>query len=115
MKDKLGDNGRLRHVLECIEEIESAVKGLSFDEFVENHVTRIAIVKWIEIIGEASVYISQELKARYPDIDWPAIKGMRNVVVHEYFGIKFDLIWEVATDHLPLLKKQVLQIIEERI
>ena len=62
MKDKLGDNGRLRHMLESVEEIEAAVKGLSYDEFVENHVIRIAVVKWIEIIGEASVYISEELK-----------------------------------------------------
>lgn len=113
MKGKSGDEGRLRHILESIEEIEMAVKDLSYEEFVENHIVRIAVVKWIEIIGEASVNISDDLKARYPEIDWPAIKGMRNVVVHEYFGIKFDLIWEVAYEHLPALKIQILYIIKE--
>ena len=107
MKDKLGDEGRLKHILESIEEIEMAVNGLNYEAFVENHVVRIAVVKWIEIIGEASVNISGELKAKYPGTDWPAIKGMRNIVVHEYFGIKYDLIWEVATEHLPGMKNQI--------
>ena len=114
MKDKLGDDARLRHILESIEEIELAVKGLNYEMFVENHVVRITVVKWIEIIGEASVYVTEELKSGYSDIDWTAIKGTRNIVVHEYFGIKYDLIWEVATEHLPDLKNRILKIIEEK-
>lgn len=74
---------------------------------------RIAVVKWIEIIGEASVYISEELKNKYPGVDWPAIKGMRNIVVHEYFGIRYDLIWEVVSEHIPVLKENILRIIKE--
>jgi uncharacterized protein with HEPN domain len=78
MKNKLGDEARLRHILDCITEIESAVAELDLESFIASHVVRIAVIKWIEIIGEASVNISEELKNQYNDIDWPAIKGMRN-------------------------------------
>jgi len=113
MRDKLGDKARLGHILESIEEIENAVKEVAYDDFLNNHVLRIAVVKWIEIIGEASVSISSELKNKYTEIDWPAIKGMRNIAVHEYFGIKYDLIWEVVTEHIPILKRLILAILKE--
>jgi uncharacterized protein with HEPN domain len=113
MKNKLGDEARLRHMLECMEEIESAIKNVPYDQFISNHVLRIAVVKWIEIIGEASIHISEELKKEYAHVDWQAIKGMRNIVVHEYFGIKYDLIWEVASEHIPVLKENILQIIKK--
>ncbi len=100
-------------MLECMDEIGLAIKNVDYEAFVNNHVLRIAVVKWIEIIGEASVYISGELKNKYPDVDWPAIKGMRNIVVHEYFGIKYDLIWEVASEHIPVLRENILNIIKE--
>jgi uncharacterized protein with HEPN domain len=114
MSYELGDKVRLYHMLESIAEIEAAIKGFDLDGFIENHVVRIAVVKWIEIIGEASVYVSDEVKLEYSTVDWQAIKGMRNIVVHEYFGVKYDLIWEVATEHLPELNKQISIIIEEK-
>jgi uncharacterized protein with HEPN domain len=114
MSFELGDEVRLGHIVESIDEIELAIKGFDLDSFVANHVVRIAVVKWIEIIGEASVYVSKSIKEEYPKIDWPAIKAMRNIVVHEYFGVKYDTVWEVATIHLPELKAQILKIIEER-
>ena len=109
MSYELGDEIRLKHILESIEEIEAAVTGYDLDKFIANHIVRIAVVKWIEIIGEASVYITDEIKQGYSEIDWREIKGMRNIVAHEYFGVKYDLIWEVATEHLPELKKQILK------
>ena len=115
MKNKLGDEARLGHMMESIQEIESAIDGVQYEEFLANHVLRIAIVKWIEIIGEASVLVSEELKVKYSDIDWPAIKGMRNIVVHEYFGSKFDLIGEIASEHIPILKTRISSIIKERL
>lgn len=113
MKNKLGDEVRLRHMLECMDEIESAIKNVDYETFIDNHVLRIAVVKWIEIIGEASVYVSSELKNEYIEVDWAAIKGMRNIVVHEYFGIKFDLIWEVASEHIPVLKENIIGILKK--
>lgn len=113
MKGKLSDGARLMHIKDCILEIEEAISNKNEKSFLENHVLRIAVVKWIEIIGEASVYLSDELKKENNGIDWPAIKGLRNIVVHEYFGINFELIWEVASEHVPLLKQQILKILKE--
>jgi uncharacterized protein with HEPN domain len=114
MSYELGDEIRLGHIIDAIDEIKLAIKGFDSDSFVANHVVRIAVVKWVEIIGEASVYVSAEIKNEYRDIGWPEIKAMRNLVVHEYFGVKYDIVWEVATVHLPILKMQVLKIIEEK-
>lgn len=99
--------------MDCITEIENAIAGLNQESFIASHIVRIAVVKWMEIIGEASVNISEELKNQYNDIDWPAIKGMRNIVVHEYFGIKYDLIWEVATEHIPDFKKHIVNLLDK--
>lgn len=113
MKSSLGDAQRLMHMLDCCSERESAIQQLNETSFIQNHVVKIAVVKWIEIIGEASVYLTSELKERYNTVNWLEIRGLRNVVVHEYFGIKFDLIWEVAAEHIPLLKKQIQVILNE--
>ena len=100
-------------MLDCIAEIQTAIDGYNKDAFINNHVLRIAVVKWIEIIGEASVYISDHVKNTYTEINWAEIRGLRNIVVHEYFGIKFDLIWEVAVEHIPALKKQIDKILKD--
>jgi uncharacterized protein with HEPN domain len=113
MKNSLGDAQRLMHMLDCCNEIELAIKTLNETLFIDNHIVRIAVVKWIEIIGEASVYLSADLKLKYSEINWAEIKGLRNIVVHEYFGIKFDLIWEVASEHIPILKEQIQVILKE--
>jgi uncharacterized protein with HEPN domain len=114
MSFELGDEIRLGHIIDAIDEIDLAIKGFDLDSFVANHVVRIAVVKWIEIIGEASVYVSNGIKSEYTETDWAAIKAMRNIVVHEYFGVKYDTVWEVATIHLPILKRQVIKIVEDK-
>lgn len=113
MKNSLGDVQRLKHMLDCCSEIETAIIGFDEELFVANHILRIAAVKWIEIIGEASVNISADLKLKYNNINWVEIKGLRNIVVHEYFGIKYDLIWEVASEHIPILKQQIQDILKD--
>ena len=72
---------------------------------------RFACIKQMEIIGEASNHISEELKALFTDIEWNSIKGMRNVLVHEYFGIDTRLIWEIIKYDLPELKTKVIGVI----
>src|SRR5471032_1395969 len=72
---------------------------------------RCASVKQIEIIGEASNYITPETKALFTDIEWRKIIGMRHILVHEYFGTDFDLIWQVIINDLPELKKKVSAVL----
>ena len=83
----------LLHINDSINEIQAAIGEKSFEEFVNDHVLRIAVVKWLEIIGEASNNITDETKAKAARLDWNKIIGMRNFVVHEYFGINYDTIW----------------------
>ncbi|MFT4154919.1 DUF86 domain-containing protein [Parafilimonas sp.] len=113
MKSNLGDKARLLHIKDSIDEIQNAIGNKSFDEFVNNHVLRIAIVKWLEIIGEASNNISGETISKAQNIEWKNIIGMRNFVVHEYFGINYDIIWKTVHSELGDLKKTVEIVIKD--
>ena len=72
-----------------------------------------AIVRKLEIIGEASNNISKELKDKYPNVPWREIKALRNIMAHEYFGLNFNTIWNVLTTKIPLLHKQIKDILKE--
>lgn len=79
--------------------------------FLANSMMRFACVKQIEIIGEAANSITAETKAIFSDLEWKQIIGMRHVLVHEYFGVDFDLIWQVILNDLPVLKEKIRQVI----
>lgn len=113
MRNKFGDKERLGHILDSILEIESAVEGFEKDAFLANHVVRIAVVKWLEIIGEAANYISIDVKSNKPLLPWAQIIGFRHVAVHEYFGVEFELVWKIVKDDLPLLKKEIEHLYKE--
>lgn len=112
MQERLKDKIRLLHIEECANEIIKSIENENFDSFHNNSVLRIAVVKWIEIIGEASVNISGETKSKYPEVNWQAIKGMRNILVHEYFGIQYEIIWQTAKNDVPQIKSQVEHILK---
>ncbi|MES2649234.1 MAG: DUF86 domain-containing protein [Bacteroidota bacterium] len=111
MKGKIGDSQRLLHILESISEIEKYTTNVSLEEFLENSMMRFASIKQIEIIGEAANYISEETKNKFTDIQWRQIIGMRHILVHEYFGIDSQLIWQIIIDDLPKLKNAVQTVI----
>jgi uncharacterized protein with HEPN domain len=110
MKGKISDEARLGHILESISEIEKAINGHTFESFVDHHVVRIAVVKWLEIIGEAANHISDETKNENNEIEWRKMKGLRNAAVHEYFGINYEVIWNAATLFLEDLKIKIERI-----
>lgn len=112
MKGKLGDRQRLLHILEAIDEIQHYTNNTDLKSFLSNSMMRFACVKQIEIIGEAANYISSDTRALFSDLEWEQIIGMRHILVHEYFGMDFDLIWQVIIDDLPQLKSQVLNVIK---
>lgn len=94
MRGNLGDKARLSHILEAINELESYVSNADYETFVGNSMMRFACIKQLEIIGEAGNHISEEIKSQFSDIEWSQIKGMRNIFVHEYFGIDSKIVWE---------------------
>lgn len=113
MRSSLGDKARLLHINDSIDEIQTAVGDKRFDEFVNNHILRIAVVKWLEIIGEASNHITEETKLKAENLDWNKIIGMRNFVVHEYSGINYDIIWQTVNTKLEELKTAVEKLLKD--
>ena len=111
MRGRLGDHARLNHILDAIVEIESYLTNAEYETFLNNSMMRFACIKQMEIIGEASDHISEEIKTQFSEIEWSQIKGMRNIFVHEYFGIDPRLVWEIIKHDLPDLKSKVLTII----
>lgn len=111
MRGRIGDKVRLKHVFEAILEIESYLQNADFAVFMNNSMMRFACIKQMEIIGEASDHISEEIKVKFSEIEWAQIKGMRNIFVHEYFGIDSRLVWEIINLDLPDLKIKVSEII----
>jgi uncharacterized protein with HEPN domain len=111
MKGKMGDKQRLLHILDSIIEIEGYTTKASFENFLANSMMRFASIKQIEIIGEAANYISDETKSKFADIQWRQIIGLRHILVHEYFGIDANLIWQIISDDIPKLKEAIKEVI----
>ena len=104
---------RLTHIRDCIEKIEYLARMLhNQDNFEQKWIEQDAIIRNLEVIGEASINISDDLKQKYPNISWKGMRGMRNFVTHQYFGVELSDIWSTVINDIPLLKKQIQQIIE---
>lgn len=112
MKGKIGDKERLGHILDAIAEIENYVTNVELKEFLLNSMMRFASIKQIEIIGEAANYITPETKALFSDIEWKQIVGMRHILIHEYFGVDSNLVWQVIRNDIPNLKAAIIDIHE---
>lgn len=110
MKDKLGDKERIGHMLDAIRDLEIVIGSKTYDDFRLTVAERFASVKLFEIIGEASMHISDDLKELNNSIQWNEIKGMRNILVHEYFGVSYETVYDTYKNYLPVLKSQLLEI-----
>lgn len=102
----------LEDIKNSIEKIEKYTKSLTFKKFVKDFKTIDAVVRNLSIIGEAVNNMPQEIKDQRPDIPWDEIIGMRNKVIHEYFGIDEDILWATIKNDLPYFKEQILELIE---
>jgi len=111
MSDK-GDAVFLEHILDSIDAIELFSKNITKNKLESNRLKRSAIVREIEIIGEAVKNISPNLKKRYKEIEWKAIVGTRDKMIHHYFGVDVNIILDIIRRDLPKLKKQIQQISE---
>ncbi|WP_456418414.1 HepT-like ribonuclease domain-containing protein [Methanocaldococcus infernus] len=100
-------------ILKSIEKIEKWSKNIEFDEFIKNDLLQDAIVRNLEIIGEASKYIPEDIKNKYPQIPWKRIVGFRNIVIHKYFGIDYEIVWFIIKNELPTFKTTIEKILKE--
>ena len=112
MRDPLPDPERLHHILDAPAEIESYIQGNSFEIFFNNSMMRYAVIKQLEIIGEAANNLSEKLQLENNHIEWSKIASLRNLLVHEYFGVDSMLIWQIVTLDLPVLKSEVIRLLD---
>ena len=96
----------LEDILESIEKIEQYTEGLTYEEFRGNEMAIDAVVRNFEIIGEAVNNIPEDLKQKHPDVAWSEAVGFRNVMIHEYFGVDTEAVWETVQNNLPLFEEE---------
>lgn len=103
----------LLDIREAIRRIEMYTEGMSYRDFLKKLETQDAVLRNLEIIGEAAKNISPDLQNKHKDIQWKEIAGMRDKIIHFYFGVNLDIVWRTSKDKLPLLKKKIEKIIQE--
>ena len=113
MREEVRDRGRLEHMLTAIENVEEFTENISLEEFLKSKVLFFAVVKNIEIVGEATYMLTKEYKQAHTSVPWLVIEKMRHVLVHGYYTISPKKVWETVQEDLPVLKHQLTNLLAE--
>jgi uncharacterized protein with HEPN domain len=113
MKGKISDEIRLRHIVDAIAFIEKFSAGKSKKDLYDDFMYRFSVERQLEIIGEAANNLSSDLISQYSNVPWQQIISFRNFIVHEYFGLDLELIWNVIDIHVQAFKLQVENILKQ--
>ena len=103
----------IRYILDSMDILGEYLKGKTYEEFEENRMLQDAVIRELEIIGEATKSLSQDFRDKYPDIPWRQMAGMRDKLIHGYFGIDLGAVWDTATEDVPSLKEKLQKILEK--
>ena len=112
MREKPRDKERLNHMIEAIDNISEFTNGKSFDVYRNDKMLRFAVIKNIEIVGEAAYLLTKEFKINHPSIEWEDMIGMRHILVHGYYQIKDEIIWATIETELQPLKEKILILLQ---
>lgn len=111
----MSDEGRdyslfLEDIMQAIEKIETYTKNLTLNEFRDDSMAVDAVIRNFEVIGEASKNIPQNVKEKYPHVEWKEAAGFRDVLIHEYFGIDTESVWDTIKNNIPILKNHIVEV-----
>jgi uncharacterized protein with HEPN domain len=110
---KKDDTVYLKHILDAIDLIGSYLKGKSYEDFTDSRMLQDAVIREIEIIGEAAKNLSVKFRNKYSEMPWKQMAGMRDKLIHEYFGVDLGAVWDTATKDIPLLKGKLQEILKK--
>jgi uncharacterized protein with HEPN domain len=107
------DSVYLRHILDAINTVEEYLQGVDEERFKATRLLQDGAIRQIEIVGEAVRHMSSDIRRTYPEIPWQDIAGMRDKLIHDYFGVDIEKVWDTTQEDLPVLKEKVIQILKE--
>ena len=106
------DSVYLKHIRDSIAKIQVYTKGVSKASFLKDTLVQDAVIRQIEIIGEAAKRLSEGIRSQHTDVPWQDILGMRNKLIHDYFGVDIEKVWLTVRDDIPILKKEIARILK---
>ncbi len=102
----------LRHILDEAEYLMDRTRGLTYEEFLRDPTLQRAFMRSLEIIGEAAKQVPVEMREKYSHVEWRAMAGMRDRLIHHYFGVDYEIVWDVVVNKIPALSHAIRRIIE---
>lgn len=114
MSDR-SDSDFVADMLEAVERISAYIASLDYDDFLSDTKTQDAVIRNLEVIGEAAKNVSTGIRQQHSDIPWQSMAGVRDRLIHDYFGVNIDIVWEIATNELPAVGKSLNRIAGEAI
>ncbi|HSB68679.1 MAG TPA: DUF86 domain-containing protein [Candidatus Methylomirabilis sp.] len=113
MKPKRAYVDYLRDILDAAQKARRFVEGIEFDSFVANDEKVYAVIRALEIVGEAAKKVPKSVQKRYPEVPWPEVAGMRDKLIHGYFGVNLRRVWQTVLEDLPVLQVGIERILAD--